>query len=149
MFFHYNKIFPWIKNFYLYTFRPSKNQLLLQKKEETIIYSTDVKIEIFLGVAYPRPWAEAVRISTLICRNIKHRKYIMKYCIQCLFTYTYFHIYLPTKYRGREGTLDCKLPWYQKFYQYLILLAGSKTLGTFIEFWLVACNRVVFILCNQ
>ena len=30
----------------------------------------------------------------------------------------------------REGTLDCKLQWYPKFYLHVIL-----SLGTFIEFW--------------
>ncbi len=33
---------------------------------------------------------------------------------------------------GKEGTLDCKLHWYPKFYNHTYLLVGLKTLGTFI-----------------
>ena len=36
--------------------------------------------------------------------------------------------------REREGTLDCKLYWYPKFYNHVTILIGSKTLGTLIEF---------------
>ena len=39
---------------------------------------------------------------------------------------------------GREGTLDCKLHWYPKFYNNVFLIFGFKTLGTF--------NRIRVIL---
>ena len=35
-------------------------------------------------------------------------------------------------YSGRKGTMDCKLYWYSKFYNQLILSVDPKTLDTFI-----------------
>ena len=37
---------------------------------------------------------------------------------------------------GMEGTLDCKLHWYPKFYKLVILLFSLKTLATYFQLWL-------------
>ncbi len=49
-----------------------------------------------------------------------------------IFTLTCFSNYL-----GRERTFDCKLYWYPKLYEHVLLFFGLKSIGTFLKFWLV------------
>ena len=46
-------------------------------------------------------------------------------------------------FSGREGSLDCKSHWIPKFYNHVFLFVGLKTLGTFIEFYLVVDSILI------
>ena len=41
---------------------------------------------------------------------------------------------------GKKGILDCRLHWYPKFCNLLVLFVDSKTLGNSVELGLVGSN---------
>ena len=45
-------------------------------------------------------------------------------------------------FTGREGTLDCKLHWFLKFYNHVFLFVGSQTIETLSEILLVGSKLI-------